>query len=87
MYGVYYVCIIVVNMGIRCSQIYYFINMSLHIGESMRIICNIIRNLLQEKKSGLVDSQSGGEKKRVEALMRLAMVWLLVRVEMSYVRA
>ena len=87
MYGVYYVCIIVVNMGIRSSQIYYFINMSLHIGESMIIICNIIRNMLQEKKSGLVDSQSGGEKKRVEALMRLAMVWLFVRVEMSYVRA
>ena len=57
--------------------------MSLHIGESMIIICNKIRNLLQEKKSGLVDSRSGGEQKR------LAMVWLLVRVEveMFYVRA
>ena len=36
-----------------------------------------------------MDSQSGGEQKRVEAFMRLAMVWLLVRVEveMFYVRA
>ena len=55
----------------------------------MKIICNILRNLLQEKKSGLVDSQTGGEQKRVEAFMRLAMVWLLVRVEVErfYVRA